>query len=427
MALYFPRANALLLLTPKTGSTWIREKVRRDGLDAEYVGDPAMRDHDLLGHYERDRYRFVGAFVRDPIEWYRSYWAYRMERGWRPGYELDRHCQSGDFQTFVRRAVTILPGALGNIYASYIGAPGHQIDFVGRQERLAEDFDRFLRLIGEDARPGEPDADVLVNRTRTRPDYPEDLKELITLSEWDTMERLGYLSARPDPVGLAEIRARYPDAAGDLRLLALWTEKVHWQPDDQKRAAGRPVPAATRHARVHTNFALFAQHKRHDLDYAETRYRLASELDPRHPRTLCTYAMFRWEHRDDPVGCHQLMCRALAERPGHSYTLGRLARFTDRSMGDPESAEALYRQSLAGNADQHDVRVELANLLARRDRADEAIALLRPHAHGPGSDRLTTLAYTSLLLRADPDGPEARRLADRLATDAPTAAPTGAG
>src|SRR6185312_5410908 len=119
MALLFRRSNALLLLVPKTGSTWIRAKVAELGLDVAEVGDPAMREHDLLAHFDRARYACVGAFVRNPIDWYRSYWAYRMERGWRPQYALDAQCQSENFETFVRLAVSTLPGALGNIYNSY--------------------------------------------------------------------------------------------------------------------------------------------------------------------------------------------------------------------------------------------------------------------------------------------------------------------
>jgi tetratricopeptide (TPR) repeat protein len=378
-ALYFPRAEALLLLVPKTGSTWIRATVGRLGLAVQTVGDPAMRDHDMLGRDDRARYRYIGAFVRNPVEWYRSYWAYRMEKGWRPRYPLDRHCASDDFQTFVRRAVSRLPGALGNIYESYVGPPGREIDFVGRHERLAEDLHRFLALVGEDVDPADLDAGTRINATSTRPDYPETLKELITLSEWDVMARFGYLTERPDPIGLAEMQSRYPDAAGDLRLLALWTEKIHWAPDDRKLRAGRPVRPEVRHARTHGNFALFAQHKRNDPEYAGERYRRALSLEPGHPRTLCNYALLVWTHRNDPEQARQLMLQALAARPGHPYTLGKLARLTDRELDDPQRAELLYRQSLAGNDEQQDVRMELAHLLVRRGDLDGALDLLRQH------------------------------------------------
>ncbi|MDN3260518.1 hypothetical protein QWJ26_11970 [Streptomyces sp. CSDS2] len=400
MAIHLTGSNALLLLTPKTGSTWIRRKIRELGLAFEDVGDPAMREHDLITDFDRSRYSFIGAFVRDPLEWYRSYWSYRMEKGWRPQYPLDMHCQSDDFQTFVRRAVTSLPGALGNIYSSYVGAPGEEIDFIGRQENLAEDFARFLELAGEKFERSVLLEGNRINATTIRPGYPEELKELITLSEWETMGRFGYLAERPDPVKLAEMRARYPQDADDLRLLCLWTEKIHWAPDDKKREAGRPVTAQTRYARINSNFALFAEHKKQDAAYAGERYREALRLDPAHPRTLCNYALHVATHEGDADRARRLMLRALAVRPQHPYTLGKLAWLTAEKLADPELAEVLYRQSLAANPSQHELRVEFANFLVRQDRADDALALLEPEAEGAAADRLTLLTYASLLARS---------------------------
>jgi Tfp pilus assembly protein PilF len=415
MALHFTRSNALLLLVPKTGSTWIRQKVKELGLPVEEVGDPAMREHDFLTAFDRSAYGFVGAFVRDPIDWYRSYWSYRMERGWRPQYPLDRHCRNDDFESFVRCAVTTLPGALGNIYTSYVGEPGADVDFVGRQERLAEDFMRFLRLAGE-----EFDESILlderrVNATDVRPSYTEELKELVTVSEWDTMERFGYLADRPDPIRLGEIRARYPEDANDLRLLVLWTERVHWGPDDEKRRAGRPVRPETRYARVHGNFALFAEHKRRDADYAEERYRAALRLDPNHPRTLCNYASFLWRHRGDADEARRLMLHALSGRPNHPLTLARLARLTEKAYYDPALAEVLYKQSLAANADQQEVRRELAALLGRRDKADEGLTMLRQDAEHTNADPLTLVTFASLLVKSGGDLAHAQRLRERAA------------
>ncbi|MFI9062441.1 tetratricopeptide repeat protein [Streptomyces sp. NPDC053429] len=400
MALHLTRSNALLLLTPKTGSTWIRKKIRELGIPVEEIGDPAMREHDLLADFDRSQYGFVGAFVRDPLEWYRSYWSYRMEKGWRPQYALDEHCESDVFETFVRRAVTTLPGALGNIYSSYVGAPGEEVDFIGRQEDLQSDFARFLTLAGEDF-----DAEVLaqgsrVNATTIRPDYPEELKELITLSEWETMGRFGYLADRPDPIALAEMQDRYPEDANDLRLLSLWTEKIHWAPDDKKREAGRPVPASTRHARVNSNFALYAEHKKQDPQYAGGRYREALRLDPAHPRTLCNYALYVAKHEGDVAQARTLMLRALGGRPNHPYTLGKLAWLTAGPLDDPALAEVLYRQSLIANAAQHELRVEFANFLDRHGRPEEALALLAPAAESQDAERLTLLTHASLLARA---------------------------
>jgi hypothetical protein len=267
MALHFRRSNALLLLVPKTGTTWIRDMGSRSGLEVASVGDPVFECHDPLGFFDRSAYRFIGAFVRSPISWYRSYWAYRRERGWQRQYPLDRHCASEDFEAFIRRAVTILPGALDKIFALYVGPKEGPIDFIGRQESLAEDFRRFLHLAGEDVDTAALAPVHRVNATSARRDYAEELKELITLSEWETMERFGYTADRADPMDYAEMRARYPEDADDLRLLALWTQKLSWE-------AGEPCES--RHALGHRSFAQFAGGKHGHMDYAAKRLAKAS-------------------------------------------------------------------------------------------------------------------------------------------------------
>lgn len=415
MALHFRKSGALLLLTPKTGSTWLREKVRELDLDVEVIGDPALREHDQLSCFDRSRFSFIGAFVRNPVDWYRSYWAYRIERGWRPQYELDRHCASDNFETFVRTAVSTLPGAVGNIYESYVGTPSEPVDFVGRQEHLFEDFCRFLLAIGEADSAARLQSGDRINVTRTRPDYTEELKELITLSEWRTMERFGYLDERPDPIDLKGMSARYPADKADLRLLCLWTESIHWAPDDRKKQAGRPVAAETRYARIHSNFALFAQHKRADPDYAEQQYRRALALDGNHPRTLCNYALFQWMQRGDAEEARRLMLKALSVRPQHPYTLGKFARLTDRAFDDPQLAEVFYRQSLAGNAMQIEVVQELARLLERQSRHEDERALLADAVERIPDSELLRVAYAMCLSRSADTSSEAEKILRELA------------
>jgi tetratricopeptide (TPR) repeat protein len=406
VALLFKKSGALLLLAPKTGSTWIRAKVKALGLAVETLGDPALREHDRLQDFDRGRYPVIGAFVRNPISWYMSYWAYRRERGWRPAYALDQHCADEAFETFVRRAVSILPGALTNILESYVGPRDHPVDFIGRQERLAEDFGAFLTLIGEEFDPAALSAGPVINATAIRADYDEALKELVTWSEWELMDRFGYALERPDPVGLQAMLRRYPAHAADLRFLILWTERIHWEPDDRKRARGLPVAPETRHARIHSNFALFCQYKVGDPEQARLHYERALALDPRHPRTLCNYGLFLWEHGGDPAAARGLMERAVSVRPNHPYTLGKLARLLDRAFGDPEEAETFYRRSLAANPRQEEVALELADLLLRRERNSEAGEVLKAAAADlPDAPRILASYANFLTIRSE--SPEA--------------------
>lgn len=155
MALLLPRS--LFIHIPKTGGSWVREAVRSAGiLTDEIAAIPTERmiRRGQLFHttskelHIQDRFRF--AFVRHPLSFYQSYWAYRMVRGWDLTLDMDRKFQSDNFETFVRAALADAPGGLAaRVYARYLGEDFSMLDFVGRMENLAEDLLRALSLAGE--------------------------------------------------------------------------------------------------------------------------------------------------------------------------------------------------------------------------------------------------------------------------------------
>jgi Tfp pilus assembly protein PilF len=418
MAIYLPQSDALILLVPKTGSRWVTAAIEAAGIQHEHVGPSELRGHANL-HVHGRHYRFIACFVRNPIAWYRSYWSYRMERGWRPKYLLDRQCQSDDFRTFVRRAVRYLPGALSEIFNSYTGYPAAPIDFIGRQEHLAEDLIIALRRAGERFEGAAIRACPVLNATQPRPDYPEELKELITLSEFETMVRFGYAAERPDPIRLRELCQAFPDHATHWRRLALWTEVIHWQADDAKTAVGKASLPTTRHARTLGNFALYLQTVIGDYALAQSFFEAALEADPQHPRTLCNYALFLHQAWHQPDTAETLFQRALTARPDHAFTLGHFAAFLERERQDYEAAERYYRQALA--LDGREVATLLnfarfqdkvrANIRAAQTLYEHALRIAPEQVeivwqygqflenHRPGSAKAKTL-YAQALLQA---------------------------
>ena len=93
--------------------------------------------------------KFKFAFVRHPLGLYRSYWQFKMTYGWDPHNELDQLCKADDFSTFVRSVLSRLPGVYSRSLHEFVGAPGHEINFIGRYENLVEDLVRALHLAGE--------------------------------------------------------------------------------------------------------------------------------------------------------------------------------------------------------------------------------------------------------------------------------------
>jgi Tfp pilus assembly protein PilF len=346
MAIYLPRTHSLVLEVPKTGSKWLRAAIAKAGVPCEQIGDPQYGGHGDLATHGRD-FRFIACFVRSPLTWYRSYWAYRTERRWRPHFVIDRLCASDTMSDFVRKAARLLPGHLATVYETYAGPRADPIQFVGRQERLAEDLVAALREMNETFDERSLRATAEVNATSTKAAITDDLRDLLLCSEYEVFARFGYIDDVPDPLGLRDLARRFPGDFSALRRLAIWTESIHWRFDDPKAASGEPVKPGTRYARTLTNFALYVQHVLGDIDEAESLFRRASNADPNHPRTAGSFAAFLENVRGDYSAAECLYEHALRVRPKHPNNLGNFAIFLKNVRHDYERAEDLYRQALA--------------------------------------------------------------------------------
>ncbi|PXX57629.1 tetratricopeptide repeat protein [Nocardia tenerifensis] len=387
MAIYLPATDTLLLEVPKTGSKWLRAAVAAGGVEHRQVGPESWRGHgDLTVHPEP--HAMVACFVRDPVRWYRSYFAWRTERGWRPRYELDRLCAADTFTWFVRRAATTLPGFLSGFYRRYTGPPCAPIDFVGRTERLADDLVRLLRLAGADFDEAALRATPPVNTTGIKPQITTEIEELIHISEFHTIGRFDYGDDYADRLRLRELGSAYPEHLDNFRRLALWAAQNHWKYDDAKSP---DKLAGTRHARNLTNFGLYAQFELHDLELAGRLYRRAVAEDPAHPRSLGTlavfldqvegdieaadrcfrealrvrprhpeilgnYALFMKNARHDFAAAEELFLRAIAAKPDHARNLGNYATFLHTVLGDYSRAETYYRRAIAADPDRASFR-----------------------------------------------------------------------
>ena len=144
---------------PKTGGTWVKLAMRRSGLE---VG--RAREHRRVGHpfglkrehatpatvrdeYKEDRLSFC--FVRHPVEWLRSSWAFRYRTQGMGKTAPIHDLWVDEFQLFVLAVLEHLPGYVTQLYQYYIGLDADGIDFIGRQESLADDLVRVLALAGE--------------------------------------------------------------------------------------------------------------------------------------------------------------------------------------------------------------------------------------------------------------------------------------
>ncbi len=162
---------------PKTGGTWANRAIRFSMInnsDFEYKRPEIDYDNNywqlLMSHSlgmkrahetqwgisKKDKENlFSFTFVREPLDWYKSYWAsarYMRDNESKMWQNSILHfALEDDFQGFIKNVTKMFPtGALTAIYKCFLGENGNDLDFVGKQENLTEDLIKALTLAGED-------------------------------------------------------------------------------------------------------------------------------------------------------------------------------------------------------------------------------------------------------------------------------------
>jgi hypothetical protein len=144
--------RTLFLHIPKTGGTWVTAALQAAGVPCEMLWTrlgPGSRGHATLREAYAYADRFTFAFVRHPLDMYRSRWAGSIRDGW-PESRLLHDARSDHFPTFVENVIDLHPGFVGRRFAEFTGPPEAPIAFVGRYESLVDDLVRALTQAGEE-------------------------------------------------------------------------------------------------------------------------------------------------------------------------------------------------------------------------------------------------------------------------------------
>jgi hypothetical protein len=174
---------------PKTGGMWVEEAMRASGLACTPCREISRHPWCLVGRHATpdgvaaaDRTGFSFTFVRHPLGWYRSFWAYRvMLANFSPAddgavFPPDLcWVESGDratmFEQFVQRCLDMHPeGWVTSLYQCYLG-----LDYVGRQEHLVDELVEALRRAGETFDEAALRATPRRNRAATMPRFQDQL------------------------------------------------------------------------------------------------------------------------------------------------------------------------------------------------------------------------------------------------------------
>jgi hypothetical protein len=167
--------GSVFLHVPKTGGRWVGKVLVAAGLvkshlghmhaDADRVLSPfgGSGRHLLMYLLKRRlgllprKQPFMFCFVRNPLDWYESFFNYNCEpavnwryegdvhdpHNWHPNAQLNG-LGSADFNCFVRNVITKYPGYVTEMYGRF-ATP--QISFVGKQENLCEDLITVLKKL----------------------------------------------------------------------------------------------------------------------------------------------------------------------------------------------------------------------------------------------------------------------------------------
>lgn len=141
---------------PKCGGVWVKEAMRRSGVKYDRCRGSGrkfsfglVREHappDGVAEEDREG-RFAFCFVRHPVGWLKSFWCYRVKTGRLDAKFPPDACWDDCFEPFVLNLLDAYPGGfVTHLYQHYVG----DVDFVGRQESLADDLVMALTLAGEE-------------------------------------------------------------------------------------------------------------------------------------------------------------------------------------------------------------------------------------------------------------------------------------
>jgi len=186
--------HSAFLHFPKTGGMWVADAIHNSGIEHKQLkcknpAHPTQRSiHGVPLHIPAFRAReHVLCFVRHPLHFYRSYWAFKELNfegpKWNERNPFDIECQANTFLGFMDHLWDHY-GGQGYMSREFIRYE-HHATYVGKQEHLVDDLVEFLYQAEEEFSEDDIRATPPTNVAASRPD-----KEVLTLYDTRTIDRV---------------------------------------------------------------------------------------------------------------------------------------------------------------------------------------------------------------------------------------------
>ena len=222
------KCNAVFLHVPKTGGTFLRFFFERERMklinfgyehaDMEralhsfkYYPANALKTSFLIGKNIDDKVKnsFKFCFVRNPYNWYESYWRFMMDYQWNDFATLRNKNKLGikvdnwnpfstllpfandDFNLFIKNVINNKPEFLTDLFNRYAD-PKH-INYVGRYENLMDDVENIFNTLHVKFNKQHFANQEKFNFSKTaKPVWNETIKTQLYESEIEVFKRFGY-------------------------------------------------------------------------------------------------------------------------------------------------------------------------------------------------------------------------------------------